>query len=135
MRENVVERGGVKLAVQDQGEGPAILLLHGLTATHRYVVMGSSALERSGHRVVSYDARGHGSSSPALDRAAYGYEDLSRDAFAVLDALELDRVVLAGASMGAHTLLRMALEMPDRVAGMVVITPADQPGTNDDPQR
>ena len=49
-----------------------MILLHGLTATHRYVVMGSRALERGGHRVVAYDARGHGASAPAPDPAAYG---------------------------------------------------------------
>jgi len=50
---------------EDAGEGIPVVLLHGLTATHRYVVMGSKALERSGHRVVAYDARGHGRSDPA----------------------------------------------------------------------
>jgi pimeloyl-ACP methyl ester carboxylesterase len=53
------------LHVEDTGEGAPVVLLHGLTATHRYVVMGSRALERSGHRVVAYDARGHGASAPA----------------------------------------------------------------------
>ena len=40
--------GGASLAAEQTGEGPAIVLLHGLTATRRYVVMGSRALERSG---------------------------------------------------------------------------------------
>jgi pimeloyl-ACP methyl ester carboxylesterase len=111
------------------------VLLHGLTATRRYVVMGSSLLERTGHRVVAYDARGHGKSSPAADRAAYRYEDLVADLEAVLDALEIERAVLAGASMGAHTLLRFALEKPERVMGLVVITPAFDPITNDEPKR
>src|SRR5947209_433719 len=124
MSEHLVSRAGVELAVFETGEGTPVLLLHGLTATHRYVVMGSSALERAGHRVISFDARGHGSSSPATRSSAYGYEELTRDAFAVLDALDVDRAVLAGASMGAHTLLRMTLEVPDRVAGVVVVTPA-----------
>jgi len=61
--------------------------------------MGSSLLERSGHRVVTYDARGHGRSSPAPQRTAYGYEDLQDDLEGVLDALEIERPVLAGASM------------------------------------
>src|SRR5581483_8326228 len=117
MSDRLIDRDGVKLAVFDSGCGTPVLLLHGLTATHRYVVMGSTALERAGHRVVSYDARGHGRSSPAGEPTAYGYEDLVRDAFAVMDWLEVERAVLAGASMGAHTLLRMALEAPDRVAG------------------
>jgi pimeloyl-ACP methyl ester carboxylesterase len=135
MTELSVNRDGVSLAVEEAGEGTPIVLLHGLTATRRYVVMGSSVLQRTGHRVVAYDARGHGQSSPAADRSAYGYEDLAADLETVLDALEIERAVLAGASMGAHTLLRFALERPDRVLGLVVITPAYDPITNDDPER
>jgi pimeloyl-ACP methyl ester carboxylesterase len=133
--EFVIERAGVRLAGEDSGEGIPVVLLHGLTATRRYVVMGSSSLERSGHRVVAYDARGHGASSPALDPEAYRYRDLGRDLEAVLDGLGLERAVLAGASMGAHTVLWMALRAPERVAGLVVITPAYDPATNDDPAR
>ncbi|MBV9309349.1 MAG: alpha/beta fold hydrolase, partial [Solirubrobacterales bacterium] len=59
------ERDGVSLAGEEQGEGAPVILLHGLTATRRYVVMGSRALERSGFRVIAYDARGHGRSAPA----------------------------------------------------------------------
>jgi pimeloyl-ACP methyl ester carboxylesterase len=130
-----VNRGGVELALWDGGEGVPVLLLHGLTATHRYVVMGSSRLERSGHRVISYDARGHGASSPARERTAYGYDELAGDAVAVLDELEIPRAILAGASMGAHTVLRVALERPERVGGLVVITPAYAPGESEDPVR
>jgi pimeloyl-ACP methyl ester carboxylesterase len=97
--------------------------------------MGSSALERSGHRVIAFDARGHGRSTGALDPTAYGYDDLALDLGAVLDAFGVQRAVLAGASMGAHTLLRFALDAPTRVAGLVVITPAYDPDTNDDPAR
>src|SRR5439155_17804012 len=97
------------LDVHDSGEGIPVVLLHGLTATHRYVVMGSRSLERSGHRVVAYDARGHGSSG-AGDR--YDYPALAEDLARVLDERGIERAVLAGASMGAHTLLRLALPDP-----------------------
>jgi 3-oxoadipate enol-lactonase len=130
MSEIVVERAGVELAGEETGEGVPVVLLHGLTATRRYVVMGSKALERSGHRVVAYDARGHGRSSPALVPAAYTYDNLGHDLEAVLDARGIERAVLAGASMGAHTLLWFALRSPDRVAGLVVITPAYDPARN-----
>ena len=102
------------------------MLLHGLTATRRYVVMGSRALQRSGHLVIAYDARGHGESGPAPDRQ-YGYGELVGDLGAVLDASAVERAVLAGASMGAHTAARFALEHPERVGGLVLITPAYDP--------
>src|SRR5207237_8542506 len=122
-----VQHRGLALAVADDGEGTPVVLLHGLTAPRRYVVMGSRALERSGHRVIAYDARGHGQSSPAPAPAAYGYEALVGDLEAVLDTLAVERAVLAGASMGAHTLLSFALRAPARVGGLVVITPAFDP--------
>jgi pimeloyl-ACP methyl ester carboxylesterase len=120
---------GVTLSGEEAGEGgaPPIVLLHGLTATRRYVVMGSRLLERSGYRVIAYDARGHGRSTPAPDPSAYGYARLSRDLEAVLDALDIDRAALAGASMGAHTILRFVLDHPERVAALGVITPAYDP--------
>jgi pimeloyl-ACP methyl ester carboxylesterase len=137
MAEHVIEAGGgVRLAVADDpGEGIGVVLLHGLTASRRYVVMGSNGLQRAGHRVVAYDARGHGSSSPPDARDAYGYAELTADLAAVLDALGLERVVLAGVSMGAHTCLRFALEQPERVAALAVITPGFDPVAYDDPAR
>jgi pimeloyl-ACP methyl ester carboxylesterase len=122
-----VEADGVTLSGESAGEGTPVVLLHGLTATRRYVVMGSRSLERSGHLVVSYDARGHGRSTPAPESDAYGYEHLAEDLVAVLDALELPSAVLAGASMGAHTALRLALTKPERVAALVLITPSFDP--------
>jgi pimeloyl-ACP methyl ester carboxylesterase len=131
----MVSSAGVDLAAEDAGEGPAVVLLHGLTATRRYVVMGSRSLERSGHRVIAYDARGHGQSSPAPDSRAYEYSDLVDDLEAALDAFGIERAVIAGASMGAHTALALALRAPERVGGLVVITPAYQPGEVNDPER
>jgi pimeloyl-ACP methyl ester carboxylesterase len=112
------------LNVVDEGSGTPVVLLHGLTATHRYVVMGSKSLERSGHRVVAYDARGHGASAPA---EPYDYETLTADLEQVLDDRGIESAVLAGASMGAHTILRFAIERPERVRAVVAITPAYDP--------
>ncbi len=124
--------GTAELFVTDVGSGPPVVLLHGLTATHRYVVMGSRSLERAGHRVVAYDARGHGASGPG---DTYTYPALTDDLRWVLDDRELERAVLVGSSMGAHTLLRLALQDPDRVAGLVVVTPAHHEDATTDLER
>jgi pimeloyl-ACP methyl ester carboxylesterase len=122
-----VRSDGVTLSGERAGAGPAVVLLHGLTATRRYVLMGSRQLERAGYEVVAYDARGHGHSAPAGEPSAYGYEDLAHDLLAVLDGLGLERAILAGASMGAHTALRVALAAPERVSALGLITPAYAP--------
>ena len=128
MPEQIIERAGVQLAAEAAGEGVPVVLLHGLTATRRYVVMGSQALQRSDHHVISYDARGHGRSSPAADAGGYTYADLGLDLEAVLDGFEIERAVLAGASMGAHTLLWLALhEHPEGVADALRTVPRSHP--------
>src|SRR3954470_23049668 len=129
MAEFRVQAGEITLAGEDSAEGTPVVLLHGLTATRRYVVMGSTALQRSGHRVIAYDARAHGKSDPG---APYTYERLADDLLAILNDREIDRAVLAGASMGAHTLAQFARIHPERVAGLAIITPAFDPGANRD---
>jgi pimeloyl-ACP methyl ester carboxylesterase len=118
------ERQGGVLAGEAQGEGEAILLLHGITATRRYVVHGSKALPRAGYLQLTYDARGHGRSDPAPPGGGYSYGELVADLEVVREARIGDAsFVLAGHSMGAHTAVAYALEHADRVAGLVVIGP------------
>ena len=120
------------LDVTDTGEGRAVVLLHGLTASKRYVVMGSKALERGGHRVIAYDARGHGCSDPG---DTYDYPALCADLGRVMDDAGVESAVLAGSSMGAHTIVRFALAHPERVSGMCLITPAYNPDHGPDSER
>jgi 3-oxoadipate enol-lactonase len=120
-----VDGGGGTLAGEELGEGPAVVLAHGLTATRRYVLHGSRALPRKGFLVVSYDARGHGASDPAPDGEGYGYEHQSRDLGGIVaERVGEGPVVLAGHSMGAHTIAFHALAHPDRVAAVVFAGPA-----------
>lgn len=116
--------GDVRVAGEAAGDGPPVLLLHGLTATRRYVLMGSRLLERSGYRVIAYDARGHGESAPAPEPGAYGYADLAGDLEAVLDAAGVRAAALVGSSMGAHAAAAFTLGRPERVAALVVVGPA-----------
>jgi pimeloyl-ACP methyl ester carboxylesterase len=113
--------GSITLEGEIIGEGPPVVLLHGLSATRRNVVQGSRALVKRGYRLISYDARGHGESSPA---PSYHYSDLVADLETVLEKLALERAALVGSSMGAATALAFALEHPERVPALVQITPA-----------
>lgn len=113
------------LKIEDTGAGSGpLVLLHGLTATRRYVLQGSRLLPREGFRVVSYDARAHGESDPSPEPSAYEYSDLAADLIGVLDEAGIESAVLIGHSMGAATAVRVALEAPERVSGLVQITPA-----------
>jgi pimeloyl-ACP methyl ester carboxylesterase len=106
------------------GEGPPIVLLHGITATRRYVVHGSKLLPRRGYEVITYDARGHGESGAAPDNEDNGYPWLVADAERVIEErVGEGRFLLGGHSMGAHTAVAYALEHPERLAGLVVIGP------------
>lgn len=110
-------RDGASLAVEESGDpaGPALLLLHAGNATS---AMWGSLLAslQTDHRVVRYDARGFGGSSP-IDREYIGTDD----PLAVLDALRIDRATLIGASFGGRVALDTALTHPDRVSGIVLI--------------
>jgi pimeloyl-ACP methyl ester carboxylesterase len=107
------------------GEGTPVVLCHGLTASRRYVVHGSRVLERGGHRVITYDARGHGESDPAPEGQGYGYPELIGDLERVVEVQvgEEERFLLAGHSMGAHTAVGYALAHPERLSGLVIIGP------------
>jgi len=116
-----VRRNGVTLLGEALGEGPPIVLLHGLSATRRNVVQGSRHLAKRGYRLIAYDARGHGASPPA---PSYGYAELVGDLEAVLEHLDVERMALVGSSMGAATAMAFALDHPQRVTALVQITPA-----------
>jgi pimeloyl-ACP methyl ester carboxylesterase len=119
-----VDRPGHALSGEAVGDGPPIILCHGLTATRRYVVHGSRLLPRRGFEAISYDARGHGESDPAPPGFGYSYAELADDLAALAEQLSGgEPYLLAGHSMGAHTLTAHALAAPERVAAVVIIGP------------
>src|SRR3954452_14560582 len=115
VRDEVVSTTGVNLAVRQTGDpgAPAVIVMHGLFGMRDQVLMGSTRLEGAGLRVVAYDARGHGRSGGPDPADAYGYDLLMEDLRAVMDAFDVERGLLLGVSMGAHTSLRLALDHPD----------------------
>jgi pimeloyl-ACP methyl ester carboxylesterase len=114
-----------RLRGETMGEGPPIVLCHGITATRRQVVHGSNVLPREGYLMVQYDARGHGESEPAPAGTGYGSPQNVVDLRLVIEEQVGDRqFVLGGHSMGSHTAVAYALESPEQIAGLVVIGPA-----------
>lgn len=118
----LVAPDGVRLTYDVRGEGPVVVLLHGFASNARInwerpgVV---DALVDAGHRVVTYDARGHGRSDAPHDPAAYSGGAMVGDARALLDALDTDLVDLVGYSMGAQVAAGVAMVEP-RVRRLVL---------------
>jgi pimeloyl-ACP methyl ester carboxylesterase len=116
---------GPVLRGERSGEGPPIVLCHGLTATRDSVIHGSRALERAGHAVVTYDARGHGESEPAPAGEGYDYPALVADLEGVIDSqVGAGPALVGGHSMGAHTAVAYALGNPGGVAGLAIVGPS-----------
>jgi 3-oxoadipate enol-lactonase len=112
-----LESDGEKIYYELCGEGPPLVLCHGLGGNHG-VWYGQVACFARTHQVVSWDHRGFGRST---DRAARsGPEVATADLHALLDHLALDRVDLVGQSMGGWTALGLALAEPERVRRLVL---------------
>jgi pimeloyl-ACP methyl ester carboxylesterase len=115
---------GVEIEVRDEGAGLPFLWGHGLVSSmeeeDRFVVMDFDRLARR-HRVVRWDARGHGLSQGATDPDDYRWNNLARDLLALADDLGIDRFVTGGVSMGAATALHAAVQAPERVLGLVLM--------------
>lgn len=118
-------RDGVGLI--DVGHGTAVLLLHGTAPGTTAAANFSSVLPAlRGYRAIAPDLRGFGASDKPLG-LSYGPELWVDQAFALADELALDRLVVVGNSMGARVALTMATLQPERIAGMVLMSPRLQP--------
>jgi len=109
----------VRLHIEVEGSGPAVVLAHGFGGSARNFGPQTRVL-RSRFRVVRYDARGHARSEAPDDPAAYSPELAVADMGQALDAASAAEAVVVGLSMGAVTALRFALTHPERVRGLVL---------------
>jgi pimeloyl-ACP methyl ester carboxylesterase len=112
----------VELEVEVAGSGPELVWLHGLSGS---LEDGRPVVERLSDRfrVLHYSTRGHGRSTPLLDRGRYGYARIARDLSCVLDAVGFQRPLLVGGSHGANTILRHEADFPGRARGLLLIAP------------
>lgn len=107
---------GVELAVLVEGQGPAVLLIHGFPDDHRVWRHQMPALVAAGFRVIVPDLRGCGRSEAPGAVRAYHLDHLIADLVAVLDALGIERTQVVGHDWGAVIGWQLAMRHPDRVS-------------------
>lgn len=119
----------VKLVFEVIGMGKPLICLHAFGLDHT-VWMDVANLLRPSARVILPDLRGHGGSpSPTGE---YTMLEMGEDIINILDRLKLDQAFFAGHSLGGYTMLSLAKNFPDRVAGLALIAShafADSPET------
>ena len=115
--------GDIELAYELYGEGPPLVWCHGLASCREGDRDVIDAFSQS-FTVLSYDARGHGRSSPVYDARDFSYRLLAEDALAMLDHVGWRSAIFTGASMGAATLARVACLAPERARALVMARPA-----------
>ena len=117
-RDEVQVSGGGKLELRVSGEGSPVLLIHG---TGGAAWFGSVAHLASRHRVVDYDRRGFGRSTPLGVR---GYLDAQvADAITLIEKLGLHNAVVVGHSWGGIVALGLAIRAPELVGRLVLMEP------------
>ena len=114
-----IEVGNLSVAVDDAGDGPPVVLLHGLACGKRMWFHQIRAL-RNCFRVIAYDLRGHGLTDAPAAATDYSAALLARDLTGVLDALKIERAAIVGFSLGGGPALALAASKPERVSRLVL---------------
>jgi pimeloyl-ACP methyl ester carboxylesterase len=122
------EPTAIPLAYEETGAGAPVVLLHGYPL-NRAMWQPQVAALRDAYRVVTPDLRGLGETEATPEPATM--EDMARDVAALLDALEIERAIIGGLSMGGYVTLAFARLFPERVRALVL---ADTKATNDPPE-
>lgn len=113
----------VDLAVVEEGEGGRpVLLVHGFTGAKEDFEPLVGPLVEAGWHAVAPDLRGHGESGKPAGEASYDTAAFVADALAVADTLGWRRFTLLGHSMGGVVAQRLALDHPERVEALVLMS-------------
>jgi pimeloyl-ACP methyl ester carboxylesterase len=124
----VFERDGIAFNYLDTGEGPPVVIQHGLGGSTDQAVQLFGTVPP--FRMLSLDARAHGATEPVGDEAHLSFERFADDVAAMLDEAGVERAAIGGMSMGAGIALAFAHRYPERTAALVLIRPAWLDGPN-----
>lgn len=116
---------GEPIALVSRGptDAPAWVVAHGVGSSPRFVLdaFGDAVVAR-GHRLVSYDLRGHGRRRPVTDPSGHALDVHVAELAAVVDAVR--PTVVAGVSLGGHAAVALAVASPEAVPAVVACLPA-----------
>ncbi|WZO96122.1 alpha/beta hydrolase [Isosphaeraceae bacterium EP7] len=113
---------GLKFHVQQQGQGPDALLIHGVTGDLSiWMLSGLMQALSATHKVTAFDIRGHGYTE--APPTGYTSADHAADTLALMDALEISKARIVGHSFGAVIAAHVAAEAPGRVEALVLSDP------------
>ncbi len=114
--------GDIEVAYDDQGQGPALVLLHPFPLDRRAWTGNSPALVAAGHRVIAFDYPGFGDALPPPGplSLSLSIESLSDLVAALLDALAIETATLLGLSMGGYVALAFARRFPARLEALIL---------------
>lgn len=116
-----IEQGAERLRYLEAGSGSPVVLIHGSLTTADEMAIALFDDLTPGHRVIAFDRPGHGRSTRL--RLAGEPLEQARRLRAGLRSLGVERPVLVGHSFGAVLALSYALEWPDEIAGLVMVSP------------
>jgi 3-oxoadipate enol-lactonase len=119
---------GIEMAYEDEGSGPAVVLLHGYPFNRSMWREQRDALSQK-YRVIAPDLRGHGETPPSNEPATM--EEMARDVAALLDELGIERVALGGLSMGGYVTLAFYRRFPLRVRALILADTRSQADTEE----
>ncbi len=123
VRDVPLARSGLHVSTMSLGEGPDVLLIHGLGAAKSSFFDCAALLADAGYRVHALDLPGFGGSSKP-SRAPYTATWFAEAVRGVMDALEIESAHLVGNSMGGRVALEMGLRWPERVRSVAALCPA-----------
>ena len=112
----------VELNVVIQGEGPAVLLVHGFPDDHTVWRNQIPALVDAGYKVIAIDTRGCGESEIKPRESDYAMDNLAGDLVALLNALGIEKVRLVGHDWGALQSWFFAIKHPERVDRYIALS-------------